>query len=137
MTKLDKAIKLGFQQNNNLLGYSTTGGSPLPSGNVLNLDLQFTDVKTAYGTLRFTVDPGLDMMTEMMLPAFMGTTINPKNMLLAIDKSKISTVSLRAATLRGNIQNNSADYTMEDILSEETFELLDPFSHAIMMVDIV
>jgi hypothetical protein len=134
--KIDKAIKLGYQQNNNLTGYST-GGQPLPTGGKLDLGIKFTDVITPYGTLRFQVDPGLDMMTSMMLPAFVGTSINPKNMLLAIDKSKISTVVHRAPTLRGNIQSNSADYTLEDILSEETVELLDPFSHCVMMVDII
>lgn len=132
---IDIVIKLGYQEYGNQAGFNT-GYQPLPGGNTLDLGIKFSDVRTPYGTLRFTVDPGLDYMTEMYLPYFVGTDINPKHMLLALDTSKMSTVSLRAPRLRGNIQSPSADYVMEDMICEETFELLDPLSHAVTMVSL-
>jgi hypothetical protein len=76
-------------------------------------------------------------MTEMMLPSFVTTTkVDPRYIMMAVDKSKNSTISLRAPELKGNIQSNSADFTMEMIRCEETLEVLDTMSHSITLVNV-
>lgn len=132
---LDEYLKLGAQEMGNISG---TYAGMQQNMNQSNYDfrIKLNDISTPYGTLRFVVDPGLDYQTENLLPSFMGN-VQPKNMLLAIDKSKMSTVVLRAPRLRGNIQSPDSDYSREDIISEETFELLDPTSHCVMALDVV
>lgn len=137
MTQLDEYIKLGQQETGNIYG-QYTGMQPRIDSSSIDLDIKYNRIQTPYGTLEFVVEPAFDYMTEMMLPGFVSTTnVNPKFIMMGVDKSKISTVSLRAPRLRGNIQTNSADFTMEDILCEETLEVLNPMSHAISLINIV
>lgn len=133
---LDEYLKVAqTEQNYNIMG-QYTGMQPKVSGTQIDLSAHYTSVKTSYGTLEFAVDHALDYMTEQNLPGFVSTTkINPKYMMLAVDPSKISTVSLRAPRLRGNIQTNSADFSMEDMICEETLEVLNPMSHMVTLVN--
>lgn len=137
MMMLDEYIKLGQQETNNIYG-QYTGMQPRIDGNTVDLGIKYNRITTPYGTLEFIIEPAFDYMTEMILPGFVSTTnVNPKYIMMGVDKSKISTVSLRAPRLRGNIQTNSADFTMEDIICEETLEVLNPMSHAVTLVNIV
>lgn len=130
---IDRMIKEGLQYINptgDNVGYNN-----VPGGSNVSFKMKYDEIQTPYGNIRLMIDPALDQMTEVMLPSFVGP-VNPKTMLIAIDKSKISTCSLRNATLKGNIQNPGDDFVLERIDSEETFELLSPINHVVMIVDI-
>ena len=118
--------------------YGTSVGSQhMVNVNTIDMDVKYTRIVTPYGTLEFVVEPAFTYMTEMMLPSFVTTTkVDPRYIMMAVDKSKISTISLRAPELKGNIQSNSADFTMEMIRCEETLEVLDTMSHSITLVNV-
>ena len=136
LRRLDRVVKLSYGDTTrpNVHGYTTS--NPYTPGTT-DFGIKHFDFNTAYGNLKFMHEPMLDFMTEFQLPTFLvGTGVNPKHIMLAIDKQYLSIKTLRGDKLQGNIQGNDEDLSREDIIGEHTLETLYPKNHAIILVDL-
>jgi len=132
---LDEVVKLSYGQAPNAHGYTTQ--QPYRD-NVVDFGIKHFDFDTQYGTLKFMHEPRLDYLTEFQLPTFLaGQNVNPRYIMLALDKEYISTKTLRPDKLQGNIQANDEDLTREDIIGEQTLEMLYPKNHSVILTGIV
>jgi len=137
LRKIDSIIKLSYGDTTTPNEHGYTTSNPYTPGTT-DFGIKHFDFVTAYGNLKFMHEPMLDFMTSFQLPYFLvGSGVNPKHIMLAIDKQYLSIKTLRGDKLQGNIQGNDEDLSREDIIGEHTLETLYPKNHAIIIVDLV
>lgn len=134
LKKISALVVLSYQQPNNLYGQLPNGGV---AANNSTIDFRFKtyDFVTSSGTLRFVHEPMLDYMSEFKLPKFMtsGVKVNPRDIMIGVDKTLIKKQIFRADTLKGNVQPVGADYTREFLYGESGIKLLSPKNHCVII----
>lgn len=109
------------------------------TGNTVTLGLEVDTYRTQHGTLKFVHNPLLDQdstwkMARYLYPHTNGK-VNPRFLILAIDKSHISmsTHKSRPHMLHGNLQENRNPFISEEGMSGSgLFELRFPGNHAVI-----
>lgn len=127
--------------SSNVLGGYASSQAP-PSGSV-TLGLEITEVRGNYGTLRFVHEPALDYLPVLKagsttsrtggVPEWMFSTgLNPRKVMIALDKAYIDFMTLRPDKIYGNIQDLGQDMFQEAIRGEHALRLRFPRNHAVI-----
>ena len=112
----------------------------IPAGSS-NLNIPVDEVRTDYGTLRFVESPTLNYMPTFLRAASDGThaglprhlfsaSVNPRKVLIALDKANMTLATLRADKIEGNIQSPGADVVQEGMIGEHMFKIRFPRNFA-------
>jgi len=121
----------------NILGMVYTS---VPSSNG-TLGLSVNEVRGKYGTLRFMHEPALDYMPNIKRASTDGTyaglprhlfsaSVNPRKVLIALDKTNMEMLTLRPDKIEGNIQNPGVDMLQEAMMGEHMFRIRFPRNFA-------
>lgn len=138
------AAYIGTMQGN---VFGATFTTPPPSSASLFLDI--VEYKSNNGTLRFVEDPALNFMPRFPKSTNSATAgsarggapihlfssgLNPRNLILAVDKAHIEFLTLRSDQIHGNIQSPGKDMFQEAMRGEHSMRLRFPRNHAVIDV---
>lgn len=116
----------------------------------MTLGLEVTEWTSNYGVLRFIEDPSLNFMPKFPYSVNSATAgssrggapvhlfssgINPRNLMLSIDKAHIQFLTLRPDKIEGNIQNPGQDMFQEAMRGEHSLRMRFPRNHAVIVVE--
>ena len=145
MKLLDDWITYVSTMRGNILGFTAESAPP----SAATLGLGVTEFKTRYGMLRFIHEPALDYMPTFPYSTESATAgsarggapvhlfssgINPRKMILSIDKAYAQFPTLRPDQIHGNIQAVGQDMFQEAIRGEHSMKLRFPMNHAVIDV---
>jgi len=141
LNKLGRANAfIGSSNAGNVFGGIFTVTPP----STLTLGLQVYEYKSTYGVIRFIHEPSFDLMPVLKastgklggVPQHMFGTggLNPRNILMILDKGYIKQRTLRPDKIYGNIQDIGQDAFEEAMRGEHSLQLRFPRNHTIVNV---
>jgi len=139
LNKLSRANAAIGSSNGNVFGGIFTVSPP----SSLTLGLQVYEYKSVYGVIRFIHEPSFDLMPTLKASTttlggvpyhLFPNGLNPRNILMILDKGYIKQRTLRPDKIYGNIQNVGQDAFEEAMRGEHSLELRFPRNHCIVDV---
>ncbi len=130
----------------NILGALNQQSPPASSA---TMGLRVTRFTTNYGDVSFVHEPALDYMPKLSKSTESTTAgsgrggapshlfangLNPRKVLLAVDKAHIKFLTLRGDKIHGNIQDPGQDAFLEAMRGEHSMKLRFPCNHAVVDV---
>jgi len=132
--------------------YIGTGNNHMLNGGIftvsppskMTIGLRVFEYESIYGTIRFIHEPSFDMMPVLKSSTataggvpkhlFGAGGLNPRNILMVLDKAYIKKLTLRPDKIYGNIQDIGQDAFEEAMRGEHSLQLRFPRNHAIIDV---